>query len=710
MSLGQPLWLFAGGLVALALVLFFRRADRRRERDLARFASARLLGELAVSLSPAKRRAKRALLIGAVALLFLGLAEPQAGFHWEETSRRGVDVLIALDVSRSMLARDIAPDRLTRAKLAIIDLADRLAGDRFGLVAFAGTAFLQCPLTLDHAAFQQALDVLEPGIIPAPGSDLASALTVADEALQSEKRNVKLVVLVSDGEDLGGGAIAAAEKAAKDGDRVYTIGVGSSAGELIPIPREGGATDFVKDESGRYVKSRLDEETLRRVAEATGGFYEPLGARGEGIDALVERAIAPIPKEELASRMRRVPVDRFQWPVAVALALLAAEMLLSERRRTASWSWPRRGSKERAVDAGAAALVFGLASALTASGLAFATASQASPARGQELFAAGEYERALEEYREAAKGDRDDPRLDFNVGASAYKAGRFDEATAAFARALRSESKELQEKSFYNLGNAQFRFGERQLEGDPKQTMNAWKQSLEAYDQALALAEKDEDARHNRDLVRAALEKLQEEQKKQQQQQQPGKPDDRHGEKKPSDQSQERQEQQAQPSDGSDSDSGDKGSPQENQPGGGEEKRHAEQGQPEGSSAGQPSAADQKQPAGEAGKKESGDQAKKGEPPEGTGDAGDRSKKIDRATPEQGNPENARSDAAESRRPGDASAHDGEAASDTAPGQMTPMDARQLLDSLRSEERRVPVMAGAASPPGRGIDPARRDW
>src|SRR5690606_21910274 len=144
----------------------------------------------------------------------------------------------------------------------------------------------------------------------------------------TEQRNVKILVLISDGEDLGGGALAAAKQAAEAGIRVFTVGVGSDTGELIPLPSADGGTECLKGPDGQYVKSRLDADTLRQVAELTGGFYEPLGRRGEGIEAIYERALAPLPKEELASRMRRVPIERFQWPLALAILLLAIEPLV----------------------------------------------------------------------------------------------------------------------------------------------------------------------------------------------------------------------------------------------------------------------------------------------------------------------------------------------------------------------------------------------
>ena len=499
MSLAGPPWLLAAIAAAVALLLFWRASDRGRRAALERFAAPQLLPDLTASVSARRRAWKRALVGAGVLLAGLALAGPQYGFTWQETQRRGIDVLIALDTSRSMLAQDVAPNRLARAKLAVRDLVDRLGSDRVGLIAFAGSAFLQCPLTLDHAAFLESLDALQPGVIPAPGSDLASALRTAEQALATEQRNVKLLVLLSDGEDLGGGAIEAAKHAAEQGIRVFTVGVGSDAGELIPVPSANGGTEFLKDPQGQYVKSKLDADTLRQVAELTGGFYEPLGRRGEGVAAVYDKALAPLPKEELASRMRRVPLERFQWPLALALLCLALEPIVGERARRG------RDAKD------AAGLV------LLVAALAAGPAQAASVREAQRLYAEGRYEEALAEYR-AAAGDQPAPQVEFNAGAAAYKAGQYGDAAAAFARALGSEDPKLQEQSFYNLGNAQFRLGEQTRETKPPQTMQAWQQAIDAYDAALEVDPQDADARYNRDFVKRALEELQQEQEQQQQQ------------------------------------------------------------------------------------------------------------------------------------------------------------------------------------------------
>lgn len=703
MSFGQPAWLLAGAILVGLLVALLRRSDARRATDLARFVAARLVPELTTSLSPQRRLTKRALLLGSIGLLCAALARPLAGVEWEESRRRGIDVLIAVDVSKSMLARDVVPDRLARAKLAIADLAEGLEGDRLGLIAFAGSAFLQCPLTLDRTAFLESLGALAPGIVETPGSDFASALTVAEEALRTEGRNVKLLVLFSDGEDLGGAAIEAAQRIAKAGVKVYTVGIGSPAGELVPLPQADGGTGFVRDERGEFVKSRLDEATLRGVAEATGGFYEPLGQRGEGVAALISRALRPIPKEELAARMRKVPIDRYRWPLATAIGLLAADMLLRERRRTTG----RRAGGKSGGDAGAGARRSrGVAARRTLVALAVPTLlaglagnARASARSALSRFESGDYAGALEEYQALARRDESDARLDFNVGASAYKAGKFDEAAAAFARALRSRVPEQQAMAFYNLGNSQYRLGQQTLERDREGTRKSWQQALDAYEQALRLRPEDSDARYNRDLVAAALEQMQQqdEQKKQEEEQ------------KKKDEDQQKQDQQQKDGD-QQPPSGENGEPR---PTAGGEPQSSPSPAPddgprpspspgEDGGAGRPTPQDGESPSPEASPSPGGDQGDGGPSPTPTAGEGAAAGASPGA---QASPAPEGASGSEDGSEGEeAAAEDG-----SPPGQLGAKDAATLLDSLRGEERRVPIFGGSRGgrPSGSGTV---RDW
>lgn len=235
MIFAAPGWLLGGALACTAMLWLWRRYDRRQQAALARFVAEHLRGELTQSISVARRRLQRGLYLLALALLFATLARPQWGFRWEEITRRGNDIVFAIDTSRSMTTPDVKPNRLARAKLAIDDFVNQLDGDAVGIVAFAGTAFLACPITLDYGAFHETLGAIDTNTVPRGGTNLASAIHEAQAALQRRPGSDKILILVTDGEDLEGGALAAAQEAKQQGLKIFTVGVGTANGDLIPI-------------------------------------------------------------------------------------------------------------------------------------------------------------------------------------------------------------------------------------------------------------------------------------------------------------------------------------------------------------------------------------------------------------------------------------------------------------------------------------------
>jgi len=338
------LWRDAMSLLALlavpGLAVFFVWAWRRRERALAAFVDAALLPTVAPDLDRRRRTVRWTLVVLAVLCLGLALGGPMWGFRWEEVHREGIDLVIAIDTSRSMLTPDVKPNRLARAKLAVQDLVGELRGDRVALVPFAGTAFLQCPLTLDYGAFAQSLDAVEVGIIPKGGTALAEAIDTSLEAFEGRQGSHQAVVLITDGEDHEGKVKEAAKRAADRGVKIYTVGIGTAEGELIP----GASGSWVKDRAGQVVKSRLDEGTLKDVAVDTGGVYLHAAGPSLGLAELYRDYIDTMEKRDLASTLEKRFEERFQIPLAVALLLLACEPLVGERRSPArrSLRWWRR--------------------------------------------------------------------------------------------------------------------------------------------------------------------------------------------------------------------------------------------------------------------------------------------------------------------------------------------------------------------------------
>ncbi|HXR46737.1 MAG TPA: VWA domain-containing protein [Candidatus Limnocylindrales bacterium] len=486
MRFGQPhlLWLL---LVLPALALFFWRASRQRQRLLAQFIQARLLSGLTVGVSPARRKIRVGCLMLAVALLIFALARPQYGFDLQKVEQRGLDIVVAMDTSKSMLAEDIVPDRLERARLAALDLMQRAKTDRLGLVAFAGDAFLECPLTFDNTAFQQCVQNLNVNTLPLGGTSLAAAIRTAQAAFK-EGDHFKVLVLLTDGEDNvnSGGALAAAQDAARAGLKIFTIGIGTTQGALLN-PNQ------VRDPDGNAVKSHLNETLLGQIAAATGGFYLPL--RGANtMEMLYDRGLAPLPKSEGEERLVRRYHEQYQWPLAMAVLLLLAEMLLLERKKSTV------RSPQSKIEAPVVAALMGV--------LLLPMVTQASPSSALRQYHTGNYTNALEEFERLAQINTNDLRLVFNAGAAAYRATNYDEALNDFQMATLSPDLTLQAKAFYNLGNTLYRLGEMQFEPDTE-GLNAiedrWQQALKSYGHAAELNTNDADAAYNLAFVKQQI-------------------------------------------------------------------------------------------------------------------------------------------------------------------------------------------------------------
>jgi Ca-activated chloride channel family protein len=330
----EPRWLWLALVGPLLLLALQRYSAWARRRQLAQIAAPEFVADLTRSHSRIRRGFKNTLLVLALAGIGLALARPQWGEQAEASHLFGQDVVFLLDCSRSMLATDVSPNRLQRAKLAILDYLQRHAHGRVGLVAFAGQAFLQCPLTFDYGAFQDALTIVDDRTIPVLGTDVGRALEEGFRAMDKNERQ-KILVLLTDGEDLEKGGIRTAEKLAKDGVVVFTLGVGTPAGTEIQMLNEQGKPELVRDNKGEVVRSKLDEATLRSIAQATHGAYYPLGALGEGL-AKVRLALEDLNTNSGSAPARKLGVDRFHVPVAIVLGLLVIESLVGTRRRMAT--------------------------------------------------------------------------------------------------------------------------------------------------------------------------------------------------------------------------------------------------------------------------------------------------------------------------------------------------------------------------------------
>ena len=328
MTFFNQYWLYIGAFATLLAVAVSVWSYRTRLSMLGRFVAPKLVDLLSSSTSRGRIILKQILVIAGIAALFIALARPQYGYIWQAAKSRGIDIVFAVDTSNSMLAKDVRPDRLSRAKLAITDLLGKLKGDRIGLVAFSGQAFLQCPMTLDYHAFEMSLEAVNTRIIQRGGTNISAAIQEAESAF-ADTTNHKIIILISDGEELEDEAVSTAKAAAARGVKIFTLGVGSASGEPVPVVDERGAVSYIKDENGRVITSRLNEKTLKEIASATGGFYENLSAGG--MEKIYEDGLKTIPQEELSARMRHMAIERFQIPLLIALIVLALETLIGTR-------------------------------------------------------------------------------------------------------------------------------------------------------------------------------------------------------------------------------------------------------------------------------------------------------------------------------------------------------------------------------------------
>ncbi len=304
------------------------KAVSRRKKIMGRFVETKLIKDVALGFDVSRWRWKNILLLAVIVFSILALSRPRWGFEWEEVKRKGIDILVVVDVSKSMLTQDVKPNRLERTKLAVKDLLRKLKGDRIGLMAFAGDAFLLCPLTVDYNGFMLSLNDLAPDIIPVGGTNIAKAVTEAMKGYDKTSNQYKAIIVVTDGDNLEGEPLKVAQKAKEEGIKIYTVGIGTQEGELIQI----GNGEFLKDEQGNYVKSRLNEKLLQQIALTTGGAYVKAGGAQFGLDLIYERELAKLEKRDIESKREKKYYERFQIPLALALLLLVGETCLGARR------------------------------------------------------------------------------------------------------------------------------------------------------------------------------------------------------------------------------------------------------------------------------------------------------------------------------------------------------------------------------------------
>lgn len=496
LTFGEPAWWWA--LLALPVfVALYLRARQLSAAAISRVLAPRLRTALAQSIPGLRRNVRFGLFVLAFACFALALARPQYGFDSRDIRRKGLDVIIAVDTSKSMLATDIEPNRLTRAKLAALDLLALCKGDRLGVIAFAGRAFLMAPLTIDYGAVVNSIRELDTEVIPRGGTNLAEALQLAGEAFGKGEGADKVLVFLTDGEDIEGDALEQSKKAADAGVKIYCVGIGSTEGALLPLP--GG--QFIRDRSGQLVRSRLDEGKLREVAQAGGGQYVRLDGGPAVMETMYRDSISKLRAGETDSKTTQRPVQRFMWPLVVGVLALLGGLFVPERRRNGRVApAPRR-------TAVAAALLLAFVP------MAGAATAPASGREAMKQYAQGKYEDADNSFSDLVREHPNSPRLQFNLGTSSYQRKEYRRAAEAFGRALAgAPDSRMRASAHYNLGNTLFRQGETQKENKPR--LRDWQDALKHYEASLEVDPNNPDARANRDLVRRLLQEAKQKQQK----------------------------------------------------------------------------------------------------------------------------------------------------------------------------------------------------
>jgi len=489
------------GLAAIpALALWIAYGARRARAELERFAGPRLADELAPGHSWRKNLLKGFLVSAGFALLVVALAGPRFGSQLVKVDREGIDVVVALDTSLSMLAEDMLPNRLERAKQAVVDLINGLRGDRIGIVVFAGDAYALCPLTVDYDAALMFTRTIDVDMVSEPGTALEKAIRTSAALFEESTKRDRAIILLTDGENQEGDPQGAAAEAGSKGIRIFTIGIGNPAGELIPERGTGGTVEgYKKDKRGQTVLTRLDEKTLQEIAAASDGKYLPATREGLELKVLYGE-ISGMQRKAIKGEFVEKRKERFWIFLAGALGALLADSLTTSR----ATGLRRRRRSFLHTGVGAAVLVAVILAPMAAGAR---SVDRKRVLAGNEYYRATEYDKALALYREAL-GDTVRPPKNaqgvfYNQGNALYMQEKYKEAVDMYQRSYSPDSM-LTGRMLYNRANALQQSGQL-------------KAAVESYVQALQYAPDDPAARHN---LEVALRKLRQQQQQQEQQQQ----------------------------------------------------------------------------------------------------------------------------------------------------------------------------------------------
>jgi len=513
----DPIYLWLLVLIpVLALVRFI--SYRNQKRKLRKFGDPKLLKELMPDVSRFRPSVKFWILLAALALLIVMLARPQMGTKISQEKRTGIETIIALDISNSMLAEDIVPSRLDRSKMMVENLVDHFTNDKIGLIVFAGDAFVQLPITSDYVSAKMFLSSIDPSMMATQGTDIAAAINMGMNSFTQEEGIGKAIIVITDGEDHEGGALEAAEAAKKKGMRVYVLGVGSSQGAPIPIP---GTGNFMKDNTGNTVMSALNEDMCKQVAAAGGGVYihvENNSAAQQQLDNELDK----LSKKETSTTVYSDYDEQFQAFGILALLLLIIEICILDRRNPLLKRlslFRREGVRREGESRNPKALLLVFYLLLTPSLLtpAFAQTDRQYVRQGNKQYRAGDFANAEVSYRKAVEKNPRNPQAVYNLGNALMAQKKDSAAIEQYQNAAKLETNPMRKyRAFHNMGVI-------------CQGHKMYGEAIEAYKNALRLNPEDNETRYN--LVLCKHQKNKQDQNQQQNQQQ-NKQDQQKDEKK----------------------------------------------------------------------------------------------------------------------------------------------------------------------------------
>ena len=503
----DPIYLWLLVLIPiLALIRFI--SYRNQKKRLRKFGEPALLKELMPDVSRFRPSVKFWILQGALALLVLMLARPQMGTKISQEKRVGIETIICMDISNSMLAEDIVPSRLDRSKMMIENLVDHFSNDKIGLIVFAGDAFVQLPITSDYVSAKMFLSSIDPSMIATQGTDIGRAIDMATHSFTPEEGIGRAIIVITDGENHEGGAVEAASAAKDAGMRVYVLGVGSSKGSPIPIP---GTDDYMKDNTGNTVMSALNEQMCKELAQAGGGAYIHVENNSAAQDQL-DNELDKLSKKETTATLYSEFDEQFQAFGLLALLLLVLEICILDRRNPLLKNISLFGKKKRAAAMLCLLLVVASASAQMT--------DRQYIRQGNKQFRSGDYANAEVSYRKAIEKNAKNPQAAFNLGNALMAQKKDSAAVEQFEGAARLETNPLRKaQAYHNMGVI-------------CQTHKMYGEAIEAYKNALRLNPKDDETRYN--LVLCKHQK----QKQDQQQNQQGGDNDKKQDDKQKDQQQ----------------------------------------------------------------------------------------------------------------------------------------------------------------------------